>query len=200
MIVHTEIGNPLWHFGIAYSAIYRHGIACPVCQRVQKLPSMHVWLDLWTNSMVSNMAHLLLFTWPTSALSTWPDKSVNLLLLETVFQNFRLQVVFCMSAYSYSELTYNRVYKYPQWSIVIGWMMACLSVTMIPIIMAYKLFTTEGTLYEVGPGVVVGLYEIPGICIGVCKENKVQWNRTGWLSRLIKLNYWVSGTYRRDWS
>ncbi len=38
MIVHTEIGNPLWHLGIAYTAIYRHVIPCPLCRRVQKHP------------------------------------------------------------------------------------------------------------------------------------------------------------------
>jgi len=57
-------------------------------------------------------------------------------------------VLFILCVYTYSELTYNRTYIYPQWSIVFGWMMACTSVFMIPITMVYKLIRAEGTLYE----------------------------------------------------
>ena len=56
--------------------------------------------------------------------------------------------MFGMCVYSYSELTYNRVYQYPRWAIICGWMMACCSVFMIPIVAVYKLVTAEGTTFR----------------------------------------------------
>ena len=61
--------------------------------------------------------------------------------------------MFCLSTYSYSALTYerphNQIYHYPQWAIAIGWMLACLSVTMIPVVMVIKLLNTGGPLFHV---------------------------------------------------
>ncbi len=63
------------------------------------------------------------------------------------------QVMFVLSAYSYSALTYerphNNVYHYPGWAIAIGWILACLSVTMIPVVMTVKLLYTGGPLLHV---------------------------------------------------
>ncbi|KAL5011348.1 hypothetical protein ScPMuIL_009899 [Solemya velum] len=51
--------------------------------------------------------------------------------------------VFVMSAYNYSELTYERPghpeYIYPQWAIAIGWTMAGLSAVFIPGVAIYKI-------------------------------------------------------------
>ena len=63
---------------------------------------------------------------------------------------FRIfQVVFSLCIYSYSELTYNRIYTYPKWAIGLGWMLACSSVIMIPLTMTFKILTTPGSLYDV---------------------------------------------------
>ena len=59
------------------------------------------------------------------------------------------QVVFSLCIYSYSELTYNRIYTYPKWAIGLGWMLACSSVIMIPLTMTFKILTTPGSLYDV---------------------------------------------------
>ena len=57
--------------------------------------------------------------------------------------------MFGMCIYSYSELTYNRVYVYPRWAIVFGWMLACSSVTFIPIVAIWKFVRAKGTFKEV---------------------------------------------------
>ncbi|CAH1778228.1 unnamed protein product [Owenia fusiformis] len=56
--------------------------------------------------------------------------------------------MFVMNAVSYSELTYNRTYEYPQWAINFGWTLACTSVVMIPIISILKIAQTKGTIKE----------------------------------------------------
>ena len=66
------------------------------------------------------------------------------------FRGDCFQVMFSLCIYSYSELTYNRTYKYPDWAIAIGWTLACSSVIMIPLVTTYKMITTEGTLQQVG--------------------------------------------------
>ncbi|KAK2168453.1 hypothetical protein NP493_1231g00013 [Ridgeia piscesae] len=57
-------------------------------------------------------------------------------------------VMFVLCVYSYSELTYNRTYKYPRWAILFGWAMACSSVIMIPLTAIVKLAMEEGTLRQ----------------------------------------------------
>jgi len=57
--------------------------------------------------------------------------------------------MFVLCVYSYSELTYNRTYKYPRWAILFGWAMACSSVIMIPLTAIVKLAMEEGTLRQV---------------------------------------------------
>ena len=51
--------------------------------------------------------------------------------------------------YTYSDLTYNRTYYYPDWAIAIGWMMACSSIIMIPIVMVARIIRADGSLPEV---------------------------------------------------
>ncbi len=59
-------------------------------------------------------------------------------------------MIFALIMYSYSDLTYNRTYKYPEWAIVIGWLMACSSIAMIPIVMVARiLMLREGNLFQV---------------------------------------------------
>ena len=53
-----------------------------------------------------------------------------------------LQVVFIMSAITYSELTYERptdVYVYPDWGVAIGWALATSSAVCIPVYAVYQL-------------------------------------------------------------
>ena len=53
------------------------------------------------------------------------------------------QVIFVLSTINYSELTYRRpleVYTYPGWALVIGWMLAVVSILWIPITSVYKIF------------------------------------------------------------
>ena len=69
--------------------------------------------------------------------------------------SYIFQIVFGLCVYSYSELTYNRVYTYPKWAIGIGWTLACSSVFMIPLTMIGKIATTEGSLYEVSTTITV---------------------------------------------
>ena len=58
--------------------------------------------------------------------------------------------MFSLCSYSYSELRYNRTYIYPNWAISVGWMLACSSVIMIPIVAAYQLLIAPGqTLSQV---------------------------------------------------
>ena len=61
--------------------------------------------------------------------------------------------MFSLSTYSYSALTYerphNKVYEYPGWAIAIGWLLACVSVTMIPVVMVIKVLNTGGPLLHV---------------------------------------------------
>jgi len=52
-------------------------------------------------------------------------------------------VIFIMNCISYSQLTYkfsaHYTYTYPNWSISIGWLMACSSIIMVPIVAIYKI-------------------------------------------------------------
>ncbi len=63
--------------------------------------------------------------------------------------DFLFQAIFALCVYSYSELTYNRIYTYPKWAIAVGWTLACSSVLMIPVTMLVQILTTPGSLYQV---------------------------------------------------
>ena len=59
------------------------------------------------------------------------------------------QVIFGLCINSYSELTWNGVYEYPRWAILIGWLVASISVIMIPLVVVIQLTRAEGSLKEV---------------------------------------------------
>ncbi|KAL4230992.1 Sodium- and chloride-dependent creatine transporter 1 [Mactra antiquata] len=61
------------------------------------------------------------------------------------------QFLFVVGVISYSELTYDRktvVYHYPQWAIMIGWVMALASIVWIPIFALYRIYEAQGTFLE----------------------------------------------------
>lgn len=60
-----------------------------------------------------------------------------------------LQGTFAFSLIKYTPLKYNNEYVYPWWGYVIGWLLALSSMVCIPLWMAYKISTTQGTLREV---------------------------------------------------
>ena len=62
---------------------------------------------------------------------------------------FSLQVIFALIMYTYSDLTYNRTYYYPNWAIALGWVMACSSIIMIPIVMVARIIMAQGSLQQV---------------------------------------------------
>ena len=86
-----------------------------------------------------------------------------------------LQVIFGLIMYTYSDLTYNRTYYYPDWAIAIGWLMACSSIIMIPIIMVARIIRAEGSLPEVRslPQFSFQLF-LPANEHGYCKIYKYQ--------------------------
>ncbi|XP_061682411.1 sodium- and chloride-dependent GABA transporter 2-like [Syngnathoides biaculeatus] len=55
---------------------------------------------------------------------------------------------FIYSLVEYKPLTYNRIYVYPTWAHVVGWMMALSSILQIPGWALYKLSTATGTLSQ----------------------------------------------------
>ncbi|WAR01044.1 S6A13-like protein [Mya arenaria] len=59
--------------------------------------------------------------------------------------------LFVAGVISYSNLTYDRKsvsYEYPQWAIMIGWVLASASIVWIPIVAAYRLYQVPGTLSQ----------------------------------------------------
>ncbi|XP_049616835.1 sodium- and chloride-dependent GABA transporter 2 [Syngnathus scovelli] len=55
---------------------------------------------------------------------------------------------FAFSLIKYTPLKYNNEYVYPWWGYVIGWLLALSSMVCIPLWMAYKISTTQGTFRE----------------------------------------------------
>lgn len=51
---------------------------------------------------------------------------------------------FIFSLAKYVPLTYNKVYKYPDWAIGLGWSLALSSMLCIPLVMVVRLLQTEG--------------------------------------------------------
>ena len=52
-----------------------------------------------------------------------------------------MQLLFLMSAYKYSALTYERpggVYVYPGWAVGLGWSLAGISIALVPIMTLYN--------------------------------------------------------------
>ncbi|XP_077399647.1 sodium- and chloride-dependent GABA transporter 2-like [Vanacampus margaritifer] len=55
---------------------------------------------------------------------------------------------FAFSLIKYTPLKYNNEYVYPWWGYVIGWLLANSSMVCIPLWMAYKISSTQGTFRE----------------------------------------------------
>lgn len=56
--------------------------------------------------------------------------------------------IFVFHLANYKPLTYNKVYVYPWWGEMIGWLMALSSMLCIPISVIYKLLTAKGSFRE----------------------------------------------------
>ena len=50
---------------------------------------------------------------------------------------------------TYEDLTYNRTYKFPKWSLIFGWVLSISSIICIPIYAIYKFLATRGSVGEV---------------------------------------------------
>uniref|UniRef100_A0A5S6Q8P2 Transporter n=1 Tax=Trichuris muris TaxID=70415 RepID=A0A5S6Q8P2_TRIMR len=66
------------------------------------------------------------------------------------FSTFTVVIaIFFVSVFQYStDFRMGDSYKYPLWSIGIGWFITCLSFGMIPVYMAYKLLVTPGATFK----------------------------------------------------
>nr|XP_057939558.1 sodium- and chloride-dependent creatine transporter 1-like isoform X2 [Doryrhamphus excisus] len=56
--------------------------------------------------------------------------------------------VFLFHVVNYKPLTYNKVYTYPMWGEMFGWMLALSSMLCIPLTVVYKLMRSKGSLRE----------------------------------------------------
>ncbi|XP_035517999.1 sodium- and chloride-dependent taurine transporter-like [Morone saxatilis] len=55
---------------------------------------------------------------------------------------------FIFSLVKYKPLTYNKVYKYPDWAVGIGWTLALASMICIPMVVVIKIIRSDGPLIE----------------------------------------------------
>ncbi|XP_073765634.1 solute carrier family 6 member 6a isoform X1 [Danio rerio] len=55
---------------------------------------------------------------------------------------------FVFSLVKYKPLTYNKLYKYPDWSIGLGWALALASMICIPMMVVIKIIQSDGSLIE----------------------------------------------------
>uniref|UniRef100_A0A8C1P9I9 Transporter n=1 Tax=Cyprinus carpio TaxID=7962 RepID=A0A8C1P9I9_CYPCA len=62
---------------------------------------------------------------------------------------FPFQGCFVFSLVKYKPLTYNKFYKYPDWSIGLGWALALTSMICIPMMVVIKIIQSDGSLIEV---------------------------------------------------
>lgn len=59
-----------------------------------------------------------------------------------------VQFIIVYGLMGYEPLTYEG-YVYPVWANVLGWLIACSSIVMIPGMAFYKIMSTPGSIYEV---------------------------------------------------
>jgi len=62
---------------------------------------------------------------------------------------FLFQGCFIFSLVKYRPLTYNKLYKYPDWSVGLGWVLALTSMICIPMMVVIKIIQSDGSLIEV---------------------------------------------------
>ncbi|XP_072307836.1 sodium- and chloride-dependent taurine transporter-like [Eucyclogobius newberryi] len=55
---------------------------------------------------------------------------------------------FIFSLVKYKPLTYNKVYKYPDWAVGLGWTLALSSMICIPMVVVIKIIRSDGPLIE----------------------------------------------------
>lgn len=60
-----------------------------------------------------------------------------------------LFVIFVLCMVNHEELVYNRTYVYPRWAIMVGWLLAMVSILMIPLVMIVQISQTPGSFLEV---------------------------------------------------
>lgn len=66
------------------------------------------------------------------------------------FAPLPVQACFVFSLVKYKPLMYNKVYKYPEWAIGLGWTLALASMICIPMVVVIKIIQSDGPLIEVG--------------------------------------------------
>lgn len=64
--------------------------------------------------------------------------------------HFFFQFILCFSFYQWEPMTYGS-YRYPNWSMVLGWLMLACSVIWIPIMFVIKMHLAPGRFIEVIP-------------------------------------------------
>ncbi len=62
---------------------------------------------------------------------------------------FHSQGTFIFSIIKYSPLKFSHSYVYPLWANILGWFMATVSLSLIPLFVLYKIMQGEGTLRQV---------------------------------------------------
>lgn len=66
-------------------------------------------------------------------------------------QMFALQATFIFSIVKYTPLRFSDTYVYPLWANILGWFIATISLSLIPLFVLYKMARGEGTLQQVSP-------------------------------------------------
>lgn len=66
------------------------------------------------------------------------------------------QGTFVFSIIKYSPLKFSHSYIYPLWANILGWFIATVSLSLIPLFVLYKMIHGEGTLQQVS--MIVSLY------------------------------------------
>uniref|UniRef100_A0A8C4GR94 Transporter n=1 Tax=Dicentrarchus labrax TaxID=13489 RepID=A0A8C4GR94_DICLA len=87
---------------------------------------------------------------------------------------------FIFSLVKYKPLTYNKVYKYPDWAVGIGWTLALASMICIPMVVVIKIIRSDGPLIEVGavPQFAAGPAPVPQIIVA-SRSCPTRWTPTG---------------------
>ncbi|XP_032892836.1 sodium- and chloride-dependent taurine transporter [Amblyraja radiata] len=66
----------------------------------------------------------------------------------TVITPFLCMACFVFSLAKYTPLTYNKIYKYPDWAEGVGWLLALSSMICIPLVMVIKIINSDGPIIE----------------------------------------------------
>ena len=58
-------------------------------------------------------------------------------------------VIFVLGLYNYTEVVFNKTYRYPGWAVCFGWLLASVSMVFIPAVALTRLLKTPGTVSQV---------------------------------------------------